>query len=110
MIDTMTLLVHIFLKTNLQEKSLPTFTKTVPISDEVFLLQRYRWLILSNQSNIYYHSHLRILWLDNIITRHELEEASSLCYENWIAIERKDAYIQELQEILKHHNIPYPQE
>ena len=32
----------------------------LPISDEVYLLQKYRWLILSNQSNIHYHSDLRV--------------------------------------------------
>ena len=32
----------------------------VPISDEVYLLQKYRWLVLANQSNITYHSDLRI--------------------------------------------------
>ena len=33
---------------------------TLPISDEVYLLQKYRWLILSNQSNIHYHSDVRM--------------------------------------------------
>lgn len=33
---------------------------TLPISDEVYLLQKYRWLILANQSNIHYHSDLRM--------------------------------------------------
>ena len=32
----------------------------VPVSDEVYLLQKYRWLILSNQSNISYHADLRM--------------------------------------------------
>lgn len=32
----------------------------LPMSDEVYLLQNYRWLILSNQMNIKYHSDLRI--------------------------------------------------
>ena len=32
----------------------------LPISDEVYLLQKYRWLILANQSNIHYHSDLRM--------------------------------------------------
>ena len=31
-----------------------------PVSDEVYILQKYRWLILSNQSNILYHSDLRM--------------------------------------------------
>ena len=33
---------------------------SLPISDEVYLLQKYRWLILSNQSNIHYHSDVRM--------------------------------------------------
>jgi transposase len=32
----------------------------LPISDEVYLLQKYRWLILANQSNITYHHDPRI--------------------------------------------------
>ena len=37
---------------------LPPFS--VPLSNEVYLLQKYRWLILSNQSNIRYHSDPRM--------------------------------------------------
>lgn len=33
---------------------------SLPLSDEVYLLQKYRWLILSNQSNIKYHSDPRM--------------------------------------------------
>ena len=33
---------------------------SLPISDEVYLLQKYRWLILANQSAIFYHSDLRM--------------------------------------------------
>ena len=33
---------------------------SLPMSDEVYLLQRYRWLILANQSNIHYHTDLRM--------------------------------------------------
>jgi len=33
---------------------------SLPISDEVYLLQKYRWLILSNQSNIKYHTEPRM--------------------------------------------------
>ena len=33
---------------------------SLPVSDEVYMLQKYRWLILSNQSNILYHSDLRM--------------------------------------------------
>lgn len=40
---------------------------SLPLSDEVYLLQKYRWLILANRSNIRYHSdprmdsHFRVL-------------------------------------------------
>lgn len=33
---------------------------SLPPSDEVYLLQKYRWLILANQSNIKYHTDLRM--------------------------------------------------
>ena len=33
---------------------------SLPLSDEVYLLQKYRWLILSNQSNIRYHTEPRM--------------------------------------------------
>lgn len=33
---------------------------SLPLSDEVYLLQKYRWLILSNHSNITYHSDTRM--------------------------------------------------
>lgn len=33
---------------------------SLPLSDEVYLLQKYRWLILANQSNIHYHSDPRM--------------------------------------------------
>ena len=33
---------------------------SLSVSDEVYMLQKYRWLILSNQSNILYHSDLRM--------------------------------------------------
>ena len=33
---------------------------TIPASREVYLLQKYRWLVLMNQSNIVYHSDLRM--------------------------------------------------
>ncbi len=37
---------------------LPPFS--VPLSNEVYLLQKYRWLILFNQSNIKYHNDPRM--------------------------------------------------
>lgn len=33
---------------------------SLPISDEVYILQKYRWLVLMNQENIRYHSDLRM--------------------------------------------------
>lgn len=33
---------------------------SIPLSDEVYLLQKYRWLILSNQSTIHYHTDPRM--------------------------------------------------
>lgn len=33
---------------------------SLPLSDEVYLLQKYRWLILANQSNIRYHNDPRM--------------------------------------------------
>ena len=33
---------------------------TIPVSDEVYMLQKYRWIVLSNRSNITYHEDLRI--------------------------------------------------
>ena len=33
---------------------------TLPVSDEVYILQKYRWLVLSNLSNIHYHQDLRM--------------------------------------------------
>lgn len=33
---------------------------TLPISDEMYLLKKYRWLILANKSNLTYHSDLRM--------------------------------------------------
>lgn len=33
---------------------------SLPVSDEVYLLQKYRWLVLSNHSSIKYHDDLRM--------------------------------------------------
>ena len=35
-------------------------TVSLPLSHEVYILQKYRWLILSNQANILYHSDPRV--------------------------------------------------
>ena len=44
--------------------------------------------------------HKCILWLDYEITRQELEECHTLCHGNWIEIEHKYKYIQELRHLL----------
>ena len=53
--------------------------------------------------------HKCILWLDYEITRQELEECHTLCHGNWIEIEHKYKYIQELRHLLNEHGIPYPE-
>ena len=52
----------------------------------------------------------RIIQTDYEITREELSECHTLCHGNWIEIERKYKYIQELKKILSDHEIPYPEE
>ena len=54
--------------------------------------------------------HECILWLDYEITRQELEECHTLCHGNWIEIEHKYKYIQELKHLLDEHGITYPEE
>ena len=54
--------------------------------------------------------HTCLKWLDYTLMLHELEEADSLCHGNWIEIERKNQYIQTLQEILDNNHISYPDE
>lgn len=55
-------------------------------------------------------NHKCIKWMDYEITRHELEEADTLCHGNWIEIEQKNQYIQTLQSILDSNHISYPKE
>ena len=54
--------------------------------------------------------HTCLKWLDYTLMLHELEEADSRCHGNWIEIERKNQYIQTLQEILDNNHISYPDE
>ena len=42
-------------------------------------------------------NHKCILWTDYEITREEFSECHTLCHGNWIEIERKYKYIQELK-------------
>ena len=55
-------------------------------------------------------NHTCLKWLDYVRTRQELEEADSLCHGNWIEIQRKNQYIQTLQEILDSNHISFPDE
>lgn len=54
--------------------------------------------------------HKCILWSDYEVTHYALEEANTLCHENWIEIQKKDSYIRKLQDILSKHNIEIPGE
>ncbi len=55
----------------------PLHPVQLPISDEVYILQKYRWLILSNQSNIRYHSDLRM-------DQHFHVLMNTYDYEDWL--------------------------
>ena len=55
-------------------------------------------------------NHKCMNWTDYITTRYELEEANTLCHDNWIEIERKNEYIQQFQALLDKYNILYPDE
>ena len=63
----------------LQEQSTidPMHPVQLPISDEVYILQKYRWLILSNQSNIRYHS-------DPRMDQHFHVLMNTYDYEDWL--------------------------
>ena len=61
-------------------------------------------------SCIFSKDHKCILRLEYEITRQELEECHTLCHGNWIEIEHKYKYIQELRHLLDEHGIPYPEE
>ncbi len=54
------------------------------------------------------NDHRCLKWVDYEMTRHELEEADTLCHGNWIQIQRLQAYIDELRAILDKNNIDYP--
>lgn len=55
----------------------PMHPVQLPISDEVYILQKYRWLILSNQSNIRYHS-------DPRMDQHFHVLMNTYDYEDWL--------------------------
>lgn len=53
----------------------PRYAK-VPVSDEVYLLQKYRWLILANSENITYHYDLRMdRHFHRLMNTYDYEEA-----------------------------------
>ena len=54
------------------------------------------------------NDHRCLKWVDYEMTRHELEEADTLCHGNWIQIQRLQAYIDELRAILDKNDIDYP--
>lgn len=53
--------------------------------------------------------HKCLKWEDYELTRHELEEADSLCQSNWIEIQRLYEYIDKLKSLLEKNNIDYPE-
>lgn len=63
---------------------------SLPISDEVYLLQKYKWLILANQSNIKYHSDLRM-------DSHFHRLMSTYDYED--ALFKLDPYLQDYRDL-----------
>lgn len=56
------------------------------------------------------NNHKCIKWTDYEITRAELDEADSLCHNNWLELEHQRQYIKTLQCILDSHDISYPDE
>lgn len=54
--------------------------------------------------------HKCIKWQDYELTRYELEEADSLCHENWIEIQHLREYIDILQNTLRINGIDVPSE
>lgn len=55
-------------------------------------------------------SHKCLKYEDYEITKVALAEAESLCHGNWIEIQRKDAYIITLQNLLIENGISFPDE
>lgn len=55
-------------------------------------------------------NHQCIKWMDYELLRSELEEADELCHGNWIEIQRLQDYIDRLEDLLKQHGIPLPEE
>ena len=53
-------------------------------------------------------NHRCLIFEDYEIARYALEEAESLCHGNWIEIQNQYEYIKQLQSILEHNGISYP--
>ena len=53
-------------------------------------------------------SHKCINWTDYEVARYELEEANSLCHNNWLEINELYEYIRLLQDKLDEAGISYP--
>ena len=53
-------------------------------------------------------NHTCLKWIDYQLTRHELEEADTLCHGNWIEIQRLYKRIDTLEALLKDAGIDIP--
>ena len=53
-------------------------------------------------------NHKCLKWADYQLTRHELEEADSLCHENWIEIQHLHDRIRILETLLTKAGIDFP--
>lgn len=53
-------------------------------------------------------NHKCLKWMDYELTRHELEEADSLCHGNWIEIQRLTNRIRLLENLLRQAGIDVP--
>jgi transposase len=69
---------------------------SIPQSDEVYLLQKYRWLILSNQANIRYHNDPRMdPHFHALMNTYDYEDALFRIDSNLKEFrDQKEAYIQ----------------
>lgn len=55
-------------------------------------------------------NHKCMKWTDYELTRHELEEADTLCHGNWIEIQHLHRKIEILETLLKNAGIDIPVE
>ena len=79
----------------------PDPNDSVPVSDEVYLLSKYRWLILSNQCNIKYHA-------DPRIDRHFRRLMNTYDYEDALyRISKRLFTLRELKELYITFNTVY---